>query len=203
MSSKDIDIVDSNGSKYLQSSSTDERFSKGEPNDHSILDSDLPVKPEDKDSDCTTGPTFELEAFAFAVQALEKVQGIVTGRSARLLALPIDELLSVAKACIVSFDLNCKSRLAKLIALNVQMNYQEEEGLSGISTALIALDGKTDSTAVLWRKLVAYVNSVFSATPWKRTNQTPSVSWLNHRLLPRRLALISLVPSNQPFKILR
>ena len=131
----------------------------------------MPFKPEDKDPDCATGQTSELEAFTDAVQALEKVQGIITGRSARLLALPIDELLGVAKACSVSFDLDFKSRLAKLIAWNVQMNDQDEEGLSGISTALVALDGKTDSTAALWQKLVVYVNSVFSAAFWKRTDR--------------------------------
>lgn len=49
---------------------------------------------------------FELEAFTEAVQALKQAQEVIAGRCACLLALPIDALFDVTKACNVSFRLN-------------------------------------------------------------------------------------------------
>ena len=77
-----------------------------------------------------------------------------------IIALPIDGLLDVVKACSVSSNLDLIFRLNESTALNLQMNAQDDGELSCIVTALVALDGKTDSAVAVLHELqvVACVN---------------------------------------------
>ena len=89
---------------FIQLQHSDER----QPKDPSVLQSGSPLETEDQGSGPPTGQISELEAFAEAVQALEQAQQVIAGRCASLLALPIDVLFDVVKACSVSPQLGFK-----------------------------------------------------------------------------------------------
>ena len=89
------------------------------PKDPSSLRSGSPLDTEANATDSAAGQTSELEAFEEAVQALKEAKEAVAGRCVRLLALPIDGLLAVVKACSVSSDLDFESHLTQSTALNV------------------------------------------------------------------------------------
>ena len=80
------------------------------PKDNPVLQSGSSPGAESKQPDSSPGQTTELEAFAGAVKALERAKGVVAGRCARLLALPIDGVLDIVKACSVRSAIDSKFR---------------------------------------------------------------------------------------------
>ncbi|KAF7983214.1 hypothetical protein HWV62_23492 [Athelia sp. TMB] len=118
---------------FLQFQQYDERRLNGWSKCLSLLWPGSHIADEGNQSGFSTSWTseLELEAFAEAVHALEQAKKVIAGRCTRLLALPIDALLDVAKACSTN-----------------------EEELGGVLGALVALDDKMDSALVLLHQLV-------------------------------------------------
>ncbi|KAF7980738.1 hypothetical protein HWV62_36757 [Athelia sp. TMB] len=111
----------------LQPKCFEEEYQDGRPKGSSALPTDLAAEQPS-----------ELEAYVEAVKALEQTKEVLAGRCVRLLTLPVEGVLDVARAC---------------------SNDHGDGGLAGIRKALEALDGRMDSALVLLGELVASAES--------------------------------------------
>ena len=84
-----------------------------QPKDHSVLQPGSSLGAESRQPDSSAGQTSELEAFTEAVKVLEHAKKVGAGRCVRLLALPIDGVLDVVKACSMRSNLDSKFHFTK------------------------------------------------------------------------------------------